>query len=393
MATRRRGDSCFLGSGQLTAGEILRVSVPPRLRVTPLPRARRRQLNIEIRRLGSGTALSEFVVFRRADLLVLLDQLVGVRPSRAGRLHGLLSRRGGRSRAQIHRRIGGRHFGDSLMHALQHNQHSLQPAFQTGRFHPNLLIGRTPTHHPYHTHGKAFGENTIVAGSIKRFAHLHFLFARHVVHLAGALALSLERAHHAIFLRDHAGGKLGIGNQHDFRSRRIGGDHFADDAIRRDHRHALLHPRAGATIHENHFRIGARAGGDHARGDGPRLRALLKGDQGFGAIGGRDLGFQELVLHLQAVELGLQAAVVRARIVHQNVVSEKARGPASDRLQHARQRRDGGYRPDAHHAHILVVAHLHRDQHQLRENHQQQYGDIAVAIEQRFHVRAIAGLG
>jgi hypothetical protein len=115
------------------------------------------------------------------------------------------------------------------------------------------------------------------------------------------------------------------------------------------------------------------------------LRALLEGYQRLGAIGGGDLGLEELVFHFQAVEIGLQAAVIRARIVHQDIVLEEAGGPAADRLQHARQRRDGGDGPHAHHAHVLIVAHLHRDQHELRENDQQQYGDVAVAIEQRFH--------
>src|ERR1019366_3614769 len=120
--------------------------------------------------------------------------------------------------------------------------------------------------------------------------------------------------------------------------------------------------------------------------DGPRLRALLERYQGFGAIGGRDLALEELVFHFQAVELGLQAAVILARIVHQNIVAEEARGPAADRLQHPRQGRDSGDGPYADHAHVLIVAHLHRDQHELREDDQQQYGDIAVAIEQRVHL-------
>src|ERR1022692_4040417 len=81
-----------------------------------------------------------------------------------------------------------------------------------------------------------------------------------------------------------------------------------------------------------------------------------------------------------------RAAMILARIVHQNIVAEEARGPAADRLQHPRQGRDSGDGPYADHAHVLIVAHLHRDQHELREDDQQQYGDIAVAIEQRIHL-------
>lgn len=320
------------------------------------------------------------------DLPVFLDQFVRVGAGRSGGYHGRLARSRGRGSPQIDRRIGRRRLRNGLMHALQHNQHGFQSALQAGWFYQDFLVWRTRAHHAHHAHRKSFRKDAIVARGVEHLAGFHSFLAGHVVHFAIALSLPLESTHYVVFLRDHTGRELRIGDQHDFRSRRIGCDDLADDAVRRDHGHALLHARSRPAVQKYDLRIGARAGGDHARRESPGLRALLEDHQGLGAVGGGDLGFEKLVLHLEPVDLALQALIIGARVMHQDIVREESHGAATDGLQHARQGCNRGDGPNTHHAHILIVAHLHRDQHQLRKDHQQQYGDITVAVEQRVHV-------
>ncbi len=103
----------------------------------------------------------------------------------------------------------------------------------------------------------------------------------------------------------------------------------------------------------------------------------LKNLQRLGAVGRVQLVVQENVFHLQPAQFVLQAAVLGVGIVQRDVVVQEADAAAADAFHHARHRRDRGDGPDADEAHVLIVLDLHRQQHKLRENHQQQDGDVA----------------
>ena len=129
----------------------------------------------------------------------------------------------------------------------------------------------------------------------------------------------------------------------------------------------LSTPAAVPAVHKHHLRATAGAGSDDARRQRPGRRAGLKRGQRLGAVGGGQLGFQVLVLHLEPVEVRLQPPVFLARIVQKNVVLKESGSAAPHALQHAGQRRYGGDRPYADQAHVLVVPDLLGEQQQLRE--------------------------
>jgi hypothetical protein len=89
------------------------------------------------------------------------------------------------------------------------------------------------------------------------------------------------------------------------------------------------------------------------------------------AVRRSQLGFEEDILHPGAVEVGLQPVVLLVHVAQQNVVLQEPERPAAHTFKHARERRYGRYRPHPDHAHVLIVAHLDRHQHELRKNHQQ----------------------
>jgi len=232
-----------------------------------------------------------------------------------------------------------------------------------------------------HTHGKAARENAVGAGCVEHVAGLDFFLEGHIVHLAQGSSLPFERAGRLSLLRDHAGGEIRVGDQLHRGRHGVGGDHFAHNAIRRHHRHAALHARHSAAIHENHLGTRPRADRENGGGHGLRGRVPLKYLQRLGAVGAAQFALQENVVQLEAVELSLQAAVFGVGIVQQNVVVKKARTAAAQAFHDARHRGDGRHRPDADQPHILIVLHLNREQHKLREDHEQQNGNVPVPVE------------
>ena len=103
------------------------------------------------------------------------------------------------------------------------------------------------------------------------------------------------------------------------------------------------------------FEFEPGAGGDDGGGNRLGLGVLLEHLQGLGAVGGVQFVLEEDVLHLHAIEFGAQAEIFLVGIVQQNVVVQEAGAAAAQALDNAGHRCDGGYRPDADKAHILVV--------------------------------------
>ena len=81
----------------------------------------------------------------------------------------------------------------------------------------------------------------------------------------------------------------------------------------------------------------------------------------------------------------LQAAILSVGIVKGDVVVDEPNAAAPHTLHQTRQGGDQRDRPDADKANVLIVLRGNGEQDQLGENHQQQNGDIPVAVEKGLH--------
>ena len=132
---------------------------------------------------------------------------------------------------------------------------------------------------------------------------------------AGACALALERSPHQAIARNHARGEIRVGNEQHLGGRRIGGEHLAHNAVRRDHSHAALHAGHRSAVHQYYFRIRTRSSPDNGCGHRLRRRVRLKHKQRLGAIRSVQLVFQKHVFQLELVQVRLQTPVFPAGVV------------------------------------------------------------------------------
>src|SRR5665213_1729537 len=107
----------------------------------------------------------------------------------------------------------------------------------------------------------------------------------------------------------------------------------------------------------------------------------LKTGEGFSPARRFEFVFQKLVLKPELVNLRAQLMALFARIAQFKVIAEEARGSVSNVLNGTGYGSNGGNRPHANHRNVAVALHLPGEQHQLREQDYQQYGDVPVPVE------------
>jgi hypothetical protein len=201
-----------------------------------------------------------------------------------------------------------------------------------------------------------------------------------VVDFAERGALPFEGAADLAFQGDHAGGEIGVRHQQDLGGRRVSRYDLPHNALGRHHSHSALHAGNGSAIHEYHFGVSRRAHPDDACGHRFGGRARLENLKGFCAFRRVQFVLEEDVLELQAVQFRAQPPVLGASVVQQDVIPDHSGSSTPEAFKDARHRRHGGHGPHTDYAHVLIVFHLHGEQGELRENHQQQNGDVPVAI-------------
>ena len=144
---------------------------------------------------------------------------------------------------------------------------------------------------------------------------------------------------YAVLLRNDPRGEGRVGDQQYERRRRIHAAHLAHDPIGSDDRHALLNAAIFPAIHHNRLGPLIRGVPDDVRGNGLRRGLGLENRERVGPIGGGELGSQELVIHLDAIDLVFQPLVFFAHIQKHEVIAEKSEALLRPDFDGARQRR------------------------------------------------------
>ena len=271
------------------------------------------------------------------------------------------------------------------MIALEDDEHVFQAVLQAAGTQENLFDRAAGAHGGHGSSEQPFRKDAIVAGGIKPFSDLDGLFVLDVIHHRAAISGAFQRSVDPVFLRKDARGEGGIGDQQQIRRGGIGADDLADNSIRRDHRHAGLNAAAGAAIDQDHPAVRSGRVSDDARRHRFHAGLFLEHRQGLAALGRIELGAENLVLELDAVEIGLQALVLLAHVHQDEIILEEIDGAAAAAFEQPRQRRHRADRPDADQADFLVALDLVGQQHQLDENRRHQRREVAVAIENQIH--------
>ena len=206
--------------------------------------------------------------------------------------------------------FGRRRVGNTLVQPFNNDQNFLGPILQAAGVEKYIFEVVAPWPHSFHaSNGQAFRKHAIVSGSKEEFPHLQLLFVLNIVYAAGPMAETFHDSPNPVFLRDDSGGETRIGNHQNLRRGRIGGKHFANDAIGGHDGHALLHSGGGTAVDKNYHAGAARGSSDHTPSDHFRWRARLKSAERFGAVRGREFGGEKLIVQLQTVELNSHLAI------------------------------------------------------------------------------------
>ena len=80
------------------------------------------------------------------------------------------------------------------------------------------------------------------------------------------------------------------------------------------------------------------------------------------------------------VEFLLHALVFLAHVEQHEIIVEEMHSAAASGFDAARHRRDRRHRPDADQPHLSIPFHLVGEQHQLRQDHDQQDCQVAIAV-------------
>jgi hypothetical protein len=107
---------------------------------------------------------------------------------------------------------------------------------------------------------------------------------------------------------------------------------------------------------------------DDARRHGFHAGLFLEHGEGLTALGRIELGAENLIFELNAVQIGLEALVLLAYIQQHEVIFEEIDAAATAAFEQSRQWRYRGDGPHADQADFLVALDLVGQQHQLDEN-------------------------
>src|SRR5579871_5839440 len=321
-------------------------------------------------------------------LFVLLAQLVGIGGQGGGLVGGLWNSSNG-VRGWLQDFVSGRSdlaVGNLQVHAFEQDQNLFDTtALEAARIEVNLLESLAVSGRAHLSDRKTFGENAVVARSVKPFAAFHVFFILNVIDQRVVVSLALQRAPDVVLLRNDSRGKSRVGNQHYQRCGGVSIHHFANDSVGRNHRHAALHSAGGPAINEHHLGIGAGSIADYPRRDRLGRRLGLENTERLGAIGCAELGLEIVVFHLERAVVALQLFVFAAHTQQDEIVLDEAPGIAAHQFERRLDRRYRGNGPDAHQRDVIIGLDLIGNQQQLRHNHDQQNREVAVAAEEEVH--------
>jgi len=128
--------------------------------------------------------------------------------------------------------------------ALYDDKHFFQTVLEPDGHHIDLFGGLARPHYGRPTDRHSLGENTIVAGRVEHFSHVHLFFVLNVIDDAFALSQAPDGPVDTVLLRDHTSAiKRRIRNQQRLRGGRKRIQHLAYDPVRRYHCHSPFNPR------------------------------------------------------------------------------------------------------------------------------------------------------